>query len=164
MVLAGHDFDEKGGTADSTGAANTLATMCEYLHGKHGSVTSAFAALSPAVNLRRPGSGVADIPSGWPFAVAVDGSGTLIKDPATGKPQLIRVVRGQVIMHANKTGRSMFNHLHIHVYPTTGTLTGASPKVAKGDGSIPFVFGDDDVSGDDGVPKSFKWRESGNDT
>jgi hypothetical protein len=162
--VAGHDFDEKGGTADSTGTANTLATMCEYLHGKHGTVTAAFAALSPAVNIRRPGSSVAGIPGGWPFAVAVDGSGSLINDPTTGKPQLIRVVRGQVIMHADNTGRSSFNHVHIDVYPTTGTLSGATPSVTKGEGSIPFVFGDDDVSGSGGVPKSLKWHESGNDS
>jgi hypothetical protein len=161
--VAGHDFDEKGGTADSTGAPNTLATMCEYLHGKKGTVTAAFAAQSPPVNIKQPGS-VAGIPAGWPFAVAVDVSGNLINDPATGKPQLIKVVRGQVIMHADSTGRTAFNHLHIHVYPTTGTMTGPNPSVTKGGGSIPFVCGDDDVGGDNGVPKSFKWYESGNDS
>jgi hypothetical protein len=68
------------------------------------------------------------------------------------------VVRGQVIMHADDTGRSAYNHLHVQIKPdvsTTGTPV-------MGDYTIPFVFSDPDVSGDDGVPKAGRFYESDN--
>ncbi len=97
------------------------------------------------------------------LAVYVHGQQDSIKNafgggalPAIGTP----VPRGKVIMKADDTGRSAYNHLHIQVQPATvnaaGTVTGTE------DYTIPFVFGDEEVERDDGVPKSLHSYESDN--
>jgi hypothetical protein len=68
------------------------------------------------------------------------------------------VKRGQVIMHADDTGRSAYNHLHVQIKPDVSTT--ATPSM--GDYTIPFVFSDPDVESDDGVPRSGRFYESDN--
>ena len=69
-----------------------------------------------------------------------------------------RVQRGQVIMHANNTGNSAFNHVHVDIRPNVGTVAAR----AEADFTIPFVFADPDVEGEGGVPKALNWYESDN--
>ena len=61
------------------------------------------------------------------------------------------VKQGEPIMKAGDTGRSAYNHLHMHLKPQ---ISGS-----EGNYTIPFVFAD--VDGD-GVPKSLDPYKSGN--
>jgi murein DD-endopeptidase MepM/ murein hydrolase activator NlpD len=103
------------------------------------------------------------------FAVYVHGQQDSIKNAfgltnAAGDPILppvgTPVVRGQLIMKADDTGRSAYNHLHIHVEPAT--VNAAGNVTGMEDYTIPFVFGDEEVERDDGVPKSLHSYESDN--
>ncbi|MEZ4958229.1 MAG: M23 family metallopeptidase [Saprospiraceae bacterium] len=76
------------------------------------------------------------------------------------------VRQGQVVMHAGDTGRSGYNHLHVHVTTAaglnldgSGNLTSQSyPYV-----TIPFVFKDAlNRTGKDGVPKALNFYTSEN--
>ncbi len=71
--------------------------------------------------------------------------------PGSGTP----VSRGQVIMKANHTGRSAYNHLHLQVRP-------ANAAGEPADYTIPFVFGDEDLERHVGVPRSGRWYDSSN--
>jgi hypothetical protein len=62
------------------------------------------------------------------------------------------VQQGEPIMKAGDTGRSAYNHLHMHVKPQAGG--------SQGDYTIPFVFAD--VDEDDGRPRSLNAYESDN--
>jgi hypothetical protein len=62
------------------------------------------------------------------------------------------VQQGEPIMKAGDTGRSAYNHLHLHLKPQ---IMGS-----EGNYTIPFVFAD--VDEDDGVPRSLDPYESGN--
>ena len=71
--------------------------------------------------------------------------------------------QGQVIMHADDTGVSAFNHLHVHVMPNAGP---ANNRPVRGQFTIPFVFSD---VGDHvpiwwhkGVPRWLDWYKSDN--
>ena len=72
----------------------------------------------------------------------------------------IRIKRGQLIMRADDTGRSAYNHLHLHITPArvdaAGDLLGISGY------SIPFVFGDADAERHDGRLRSGHWYRSDN--
>ena len=66
------------------------------------------------------------------------------------------VKRGQLIMLADDTGRSAYNHLHVVVKPMKAD--GSGPD----DYTIPFVFGDADLARHGGVPRSNRWYDSDN--
>ncbi len=76
------------------------------------------------------------------------------------------VRQGQVVMHAGDTGRSGYNHLHVHVTTDAGLVFNpdttfkeqAYPYI-----TIPFVFKDAiNRTGKDGVPKSLNFYTSEN--
>ena len=121
-----HDAPVAGQDFDETGAS--ARTFSVYLHGKKGSVTAAFGS-TPVKE---------------------------VDNPSPGTPKGTRVRRGQVIMRADDTGRSAYNHLHVTVEPMKAD--GSGPD----DYTIPFVFGDADLAGDDGVPRSGVWYDSDN--
>jgi hypothetical protein len=66
-----------------------------------------------------------------------------------------RVVQGQRVMFTDDTGRSAYNHLHVHVRPMKADGT-------PDDYTVPMVFSDDQVRGDGGVPQSMNWYDSSN--
>jgi hypothetical protein len=76
-----------------------------------------------------------------------------------------RVQQGNPIMRAGDTGKSMHNHLHMHLQPGPATPTDLAERarrVADGDldkVTLPFVFAD--VPGD-GVPTRLTWYTSAN--
>jgi hypothetical protein len=104
-----------------------IKTFTVYLHGKKDSISRAFPPNGPTTEKSAPGLGFAT-----------------------------KVKRGQVIMFADDTGRSAYNHLHTQVRPMNAAGTGPA------DYTIPFVFGDDDVASSDGVLKSGVWYDSSN--
>lgn len=168
--VAGHDFDENGNAAITPpgGPPENITTICEYLHGQQNGVTTVFQ--NRGIDLRLPNdpavSGFADV-LGWPFAVQLlPGGLDVARDPVTNKPALVQVQAGQAIMQADSTGRSAYNHLHIQVRPNLGSTqpnaAGTFPAVNRANYTIPFVFADSDVQGDDGVPRSLNWYEPDN--
>jgi hypothetical protein len=75
--------------------------------------------------------------------------GGTVPTPGTAVP------RGKVIMKVASSGDAKFNMLHVDVRPDNGS--------GKPDSyTIPFVFGDDDVKGDNGVPQSMRYYKSDN--
>jgi hypothetical protein len=97
---------------------------------------------------------------GLAIDLTTDGAGFLQRTPLTKEMNSpgsgTRVVQGQLIMFTDDTGRSAYNHLHVQVRPMDAGMTGPD------DYTIPFVFSDDDVQGDDGVPRSMNWYDSSN--
>jgi hypothetical protein len=166
-------------------AANPVRTFAEYLHGIQASVRAAFnprlSAINPnfVIQMMQINTIVADAAATAAFlaanidlvtlaplpdprnppntmgqrqiAVAADTSTT----PAT-PVQPVAVLQGQVIMQADDTGRSAYNHLHIHIKPNVGP---AGNVPIRGQFTIPFVF--QDIDGE-GVPKSMDFYESNN--
>jgi hypothetical protein len=102
-------------------------TFSIYMHASQGSITRAFPPSGPKREKDNPGS-------------------------RTGT----KVLRGQVIMFADSTGRSAYNHLHVQIRPMDSTGKGLDHY------TIPFVFADDELQGDSGVPKTNKWYDSSN--
>lgn len=111
-------------TQDRDRSNNQVVTYATYLHG-----TS---------------RGVREVWAEW---LGLD-IATITKANIVGQP----VLQGQPIMKAGDTGRSAYNHLHLHV----------KPQVSGGQGgyTIPFVFAD--VSEDDGRPRSLNAYTSDN--
>jgi hypothetical protein len=102
-------------------------TFSVYMHASKGSITRAFPPGGPTREKANPGS-------------------------HTGT----KVLRGQVIMFADSTGRSAYNHLHVQIRPMDPTGKDLAHY------TIPFVFADDELEGDDGVPRTNKWYDSAN--
>jgi hypothetical protein len=77
-----------------------------------------------------------------------------------------RVQQGNPIMQAGDTGKSMHNHLHMHLQPGPVTPPNMADRALRvGDDTLdlvtlPFVFAD---VPDDGVPVRLTWYTSGND-
>jgi hypothetical protein len=84
--------------------------------------------------------------------------GTLPSKESASPGSGTRVQQGKVIMRADDTGRSAYNHLHVMVKPDVNPT--GTPRPARY--TIPFVFIDPDVTGDKGVPHAFDWYESDN--
>jgi hypothetical protein len=110
---------------DSAGNIVTVVTYATYLHGLQNSVREV-----------------------WAEQLGVPASSLMPNDPLILNQ---RVTQGQPIMKAGDTGRSAYNHLHLHVKPQIGGVEGGY--------TIPFVFAD---AGGDGRPRSLDAYTSGN--
>ena len=109
---------------DRDAANANVVTYASYLHGTFNSIRAI-----------------------WGPRLGITNLANIVPNDIIGRP----VAQGELIMFAGDTGRSAYNHLHIHVKPQIGGV--------EGNYTIPFVFAD--VEGD-GVPKSLDMYESAN--
>jgi hypothetical protein len=144
---AGHDPTNPiaGGRAIDPNNGNPVFTYAVYGHGRQGSVRAAFQANNPGI-------------------------------PATPANMIgRRIGQGEVIMRANDTGISAYNHLHMHVRtssqippppPPPGIPPVATGTNSLDPGTIPFVYRDAvhrdlyHAASDDGIPRSLKFYRS----
>ena len=142
-------------------------TFGVYLHAKKDSISDVFADLGEigkvtvnAINAL-PAVAAAFTAAGVDLTLMSGGARLpAFVDPTTGDPLApIVVAQGQVIMRANNTGKSMFNHVHVDIRPDISAGT-ATPT--RADYTIPFVFRDQDVARDRGIPQALKWYTSDN--
>ena len=177
-LIPEHDFDING---------NTVPTFGIYVHGAQGSVTelitphtginlptgvlvgnltlvtrAANSGIMSGANIRAEFTNVGidlSVLGGTQIAVWIDNTGGT---PIAVSP--VVVSQGQPIMRAGDTGRSAYNHLHIHVVPATVT-PGVVPIVPTGMAlyTIPYVYREiSNTIGPDGVPKALKYYTSQN--
>lgn len=158
-----------------------IRTFGRYIHGRQNSISNAInPALGPNRQLRMVAANniIADSSNavaafaavgvilsslgGGQIATIVDTSVTL---PSGRNLPIgpVHILQGQKIMEADDTGRSAYNHLHMHINPSTNSAVNTtSPLLSttlqpdnqprQGNFSIPFVFRD---IGGDGAPKSY---------